>query len=373
MEFKDVKRYIDEVKESDGFKELDDFTRMTEIKENEDIYSNIRYYLSIYHPRHDCKEFFQPNYEHFIAFLEHYLKSEYAEIVFDDNGNIDLSRTLHLVRPRMFCGGGGDFIDNHIILTNGDKYICKLPLNYKGNSGMSKYCIYSPLIASYIAKKLNISSAEISLASVHNGRRILSKNFLKSNEEIVTYIEDPEDLEDLKISEHLRNLEEALRLRKFPIDEIQKVKFDFLKQEFLAKLIGLKDQRADNSPVIVSLDEDYNRHVKMAPMFDFDYSFHIANHVNMLTRKCDNGKDDIGSLIEQYKYYPGFKEFVTSSIKSFDMLKVFRQIFEDTGCKAFRDYEEDEQMMGFINFVSKNLQVAKEAISIVYEGEREDK
>lgn len=372
MDFEEVKKYIDDVKESHKFKELDEFTKMTQMKEEEDIYENIKYYLGLYYSRHDCKEFFQPDYEYFIEFLEHYLKDEPIEMFLDDNGYIDLSKNLNLVRPSRFVGGSGCFIDNHKIFTDGSKYICKLPLNYKGKSGISnKYCIYAPLIASYIAKQLNIESSEISLARTHSGCRILSKNFLNSNEEIVTYTKDTEEA---LISEQLKQMEEALRLRKFPTNEIEKVKFDFLKQEFMAKLIGLKDQKVENSPLVVSVDEEENKHVKMAPMLDFDYSFHIGEKVPfMRVRKCDNGEVDIGSLIEQYNNYPGLKEFAINSMKSFDITQVFNNIFKETGNKLFKDYENDEQMMEFINFVNKNARIARETIAKTYENEREEK
>lgn len=372
MEFEEVKRYIDSVKESNKFKELDDFTKMTQIKENQDIYENIKYYISIYHSRHDCEEFFQPDYEYFIKFLEHYLKDEPIEMVLDDSGYIDLSKSLHLVRPLKFVGGSGYFIDNHKIFTDGSKYICKLPLYHRGGSGISNgYCLYAPLIASYIAKQLNIDAAEISLACAYNGYRILSKNFLKPNEEIVTYTEDTEEA---LVSEQLRQMEEALRLRRFPTNEIEEVKFDFLKQEFVAKLIGLKDQKMENSPLVVSVDEEENKHVKMAPMLDFDYSFHIGEEVPLMrVRKCDNGEVDIGSLIEQYKDYPGFKEFVINSMKSFDITRVFKRIFEETGNKLFKDYENNEQMMKFINFVNRNARIARAAIAKIYENEMEEK
>lgn len=372
MDFEEVKKYIDNVKESDKFKELDDFTKMTQIKEEQDIYENIKYYLGLYHSRNDCKEFFEPDYEYFIEFLEHYLKDEPIEMILDDNGYIDLSKSLNLVRPLRFVGGSGNFIDNHKIFTDGSKYICKLPLNYRGGSGVSNgYCLYAPLIASYIAKQLNIDAAEISLADAYNGRRILSKNFLSSNEEIVTYTEDTKEA---LISEQLRQMEEALRLRKFPANEIEKVKFDFLKQEFMAKLIGLKDQKMENSPLVVSVDEEENKHVKMAPMLDFDYSFQIGEKLPLMrVRKCDNGEVDIGSLIEQYKDYPGFKEFAINSMKSFNIVQVFNKIFEDTGNKMFKDYENDEEMMEFINFANRNARIARETIAKTYENEREEK
>lgn len=352
MEFEQVKQYIEAVKDSKKFGEIVEFTKMTQLKPDEDIYENIRYYLSVFHSRRDCKEWFQPDYEHFVNFLEHYLKNEPSEVVFDERGYLDLSRTLYLVKPIRFAASAGDFTDNHIMLTDGRKYISKLPLNYR--SGIqNKYSVFCSLIASNIARTIGVEAAEVTLATVHNGARILSKNFLKPDEELVVYADNKEEV---TISEQLNKMEQALRLRKFPEDEIEVAKLEFLKQEFLAKIIGLRDQTPDNSPVIISSDEEGIRHVRLAPVFDLDYSFHIGEErLNLLTRKCDNGQEDICSFIEQYKNYPGFQEFVKKSVESLDMVRVFRQIYQDTGIVIFEDYQNDEQMNRFMAFVNRNV------------------
>ena len=165
-------------------------------------------------------------------------------------------------------------------------------------------------------------------------------------------------------------MDEALRIRRFPENDIEKAEFEFIKQEFVSKLIGLKDQKADNSPLIVSTDEDGHRHVRMSPMFDLDYSFHIAKDMNMLVRKCDNGHTDIGSLIKQYIDYPGFKEFAQKSIDILDMKEIFRHVYEDTGIKAFEEYSNDDEMKKFVEFVDGNIQMAKETFSKLLQSER---
>ena len=246
-------------------------------------------------------------------------------------------------------------MDFNMMMTDGSIYISKEPLYYKAMQGITnKYCIYCPLIASYIAKELGVKSAQISLANTDKGYRILSKNFLNENEEIVTYSESKE-----LISQYMSAIDENLKMRKFDESEIEEVKFEFLKQEFVAKLIELKDQHANNSPFIISMDEDGKKHVRMAPMFDFDYCFHIAKDVKYMSRKCDNGKVDIGSLIEQYKDYSGFIEFAKTSIEKLDIIKIFKQIYQDKKIEKFNSYQEDEEMQAFIDFVNKNIQLAK--------------
>lgn len=371
MEFNEVKTYIDKIKDSDRFKKLDEFIKMTQIKPNKDMYENIAYYVSRFHPIRNIKEFFQPDYPYFIKFLEYYLDNQPVQMPLREDGYIDLINTLYLVQPGIFSGNKGNFLDHYMMMTDGSIYISKLPLNYRGNSKSSdSYCMYNPLIASYIANTLGVECVKVYLGKVHNGYvRILSKNFLRENEEIVTYTKD-----EKLISTYLSKMEEALRYRKFNESEIEQVKFEFIKQEFVSKLIGLKDQTAENSPLIVSIDQEGNKHVRMAPMFDLDYSFQTAKDMdNMIVRKCDNGKNDIGSLIEQYKDYPGFEQFVKESIETLDMKEVFKQIYEDTGIKHFETYSDDEQMKEFMNFVTGNIQIAKEKFAQLFKSEREDR
>ena len=51
-------------------------------------------------------------------FLKYYINGEIAEKSVNDRGYLDLSKTIHLIKPRMFCNGSGNFIDNQIIIHN---------------------------------------------------------------------------------------------------------------------------------------------------------------------------------------------------------------------------------------------------------------
>ena len=354
MGFEEVKQYVDAVKHSDKFKDVLAFTRLEDLKPGEDLYENIRYYLSIFHARRDCREWFQPDFDHFIRFLEHYLKDSPAEDVLDEAGYIDLTKTPHLLKQLRFVGNAGNFTDHHIMLTDGSKYVSKMPLIQRGNSGVrNHYCRYSALIASHVARSIGVEAAEIRIALAHNGLKIMSKNFLKDGEELITYLESADEV---KISEQFNELEQALRLRKFAEEEIEVAKLEFLKQEFVAKMIGLRDQSPDNSPIIVGVDKSGNRYARLAPMFDFDYSFHIGEErPTLVARKCDNGQEDIASFIAQYKNYPGFEEFVKVSVQSINMSEIFRRIYQESGIKSFENYEDDEQMKKFIEYVNNNL------------------
>lgn len=360
MDFEEFKKYIDSIIDNEKFKELNKFTGMMDYDEKLDIYENIKSYLALQHPRHDCKEHFQPDYQHFIKFLEYYLKGIASEVIVNDKGYINLQNMLYMAQPPYMLKRAGVFTDKEIMFTDGSRYFSKLPLNYIGKSGVSnRSCIFAPIIASHIAKMLNVDSAEFYLGQVHNGNRILSKNFLKENEKIISLTD-----ETYTISEHLSGMEQELKRAGYPQEEIENAKFEFLKQEFVAKLIGLKDQKPDNSPLIEFKDKDGNKHIKMAPMLDFDYSFHIGEErSDMLIRKCDNENTDIGSFIQEFKDYPGFLEFVKNSLDKLDMKQVYSNIFEETGITYFTEYEDNTEIMKFIEYVNKNIEKAKETVA----------
>jgi len=369
------KSYIDTIKDHPKFKKLDKFIRMTKLIDDKDIYENIIQYVKMFCYKTAERGWERiPNYEYFKKFMDEYLKDKKEVLKFNEEGYLDLRETLFLKQPFKFAGNSGNFFDGWIVMADDSKYISKLPLDYRGNSGIGNpYCKYVPIISSYIAKQLNIDTAEYMFARLSNGQtRIISPNFLKENEEIITY--SKQDSENTMIASELDVLTENLALRKFSEKEIEKAKFEFLKQEFLAKIIDLKDQKPDNSPLILSVDKNGERHVRLAPMTDYDYSFHVVpEYLTLSQRRCNNGKADIASFIEQYKDYPGFKEFVKRCISEFDMKKVYEQIYKDIGNPKFKDYENDEEMISFIEFAENNMKKAKETFDKLYREERGDK
>ena len=144
MEISEVKEYITKIKDSSKFKKLDEFTKMTSLDANKDMYENLQYYVKIYHPKHNSKKFFEPDYESFIEFLKCYMNNEQAKLFRRDDGYVDLEKTAYLVQPGLVSKNVGNFLDHYMIMTDGSVYISKLPLYYKGNSGITDtYCLYS--------------------------------------------------------------------------------------------------------------------------------------------------------------------------------------------------------------------------------------
>ena len=360
MNFEDVKAYIDSVKGTEKFRNLEQFTHMTTMDGNKDFFENIQDYVSHWHYKRGSNKFFDPDYDYFMSFLKHYFSDQPTEIIYDEKGRVDMKKTLHISRPRRFCGKGS-CLENAIIFPNGRIFYCKRPFHLLAmnmKDANRKYFLYSGLVASYVAKAVNVEAANITLGTSVNGMpNIMSENVLQQNEELISYA-DVDDTEEVKVSEQLDILGETLRLRKFPEDEIEQTRLDFLKQEFIAKLIGLRDQKASNSPIIISTDEKGQRHVRMAPMIDLDVCFDIGKgEVCSLTRQCDNGKDDIVSLVEQYRIYPGFMDFVKQAVQAINMKEIFNKIYTETGLVEFEEEQDNEMTQYFEGFVNANVRI----------------
>ena len=233
-----------------------------------------------------------------------------------------------------------------------------------------KDCIYCSIVGTGIAKAIGVDTSENTIAKRKDGwLRISSKNFLRHGEELITFLGEGRNL---YVSEILEQLDRVEVLRNYPMKEINQVKLDYLKQEFLAKLIGLKDQKADNTGLVTSMGKN-GRHVRIAPMFDYDYSFFIGEKVDLSVNKCDNGREDIASLIIQYKDYPGFINFVKSAVSSLDMNKVYRGIYKDTGLSIFQNPENNTTLKRFSDFVESNLDKARFALDQLFPNERGEK
>lgn len=353
MEVEEFKNYFEKIKNSSEFKAVDEFTHMTSFAKTKDIHENIKKYLEIYHAVKNTKVFFIPDYDYLVSFLKEYLGDKKAIIEYTDNGEINLEKSLYIKQPALFFGAKGSFVDGQLMFTDGKKYVIKMPLNYITRSGVNNSeCRFCGIIGSNICKTLGVDTANISMAFGKSGYRLLSENFLKPGEEIITAIEETE-----YISEYINRTKEELTLRKYPQKEIDETILQYKKQEFISKLIGLQDQKVENSPLIHFVDNNGVKHIKMAPMMDFDYCFHLEN--GLLMRKCDNEGTDIKSFILQFKEDKEFIDFIKNSVSKLNMEELYKKIYEETG---LNDFKEPQNLKNFTEFVGNNLKIAREAI-----------
>ena len=360
----EFKEYIESIKHTYEFQQLMEWIG---IECNENMFNTLIDYLKYNHARRDTREFFVPDFNHFREFFDCY-RTKSFEMFYTQTGEIDLSKTPYIKQSYNKKSPMGKFTDRYIMLPDRTIFISKYPVHLKPKWRIyDSACQYNGIIATGIANQIGVSSSENELAIIENGQpRLLSKFFLLPNEELNSFYEDEEDENEkinTKISDTLNSLESSLRLRKFPETDIKRAKIEF----------GLCDQNNQNTGIITPTDSESNRSVRLAPMFDYDYSFIVAENFEFIRRSCDNGQTDIGSLIKQYKDYPGFYKFVQKSISTLDIDQVYDSIYTSKHLKLFKPPHDNVILNRFTEFVNRNLTLARNTVKELNENTKEEK
>ena len=216
---------------------------------------------------------------------------------------------------------------------------------------------YNPLLAKQIANIANIPCAEYYLAQFEKDTYILTPSFLNEGEELIlgTNISDKDEFDINKI---LKNIDLSLTRRRYNQNEIKKVKEDFIKQCFVSKFIGNLDEQPRNFGIILN-----GRHIRLAPLFDLEYSFEIISESLGYERNI-NGDISLKGLIESFKDYPGFIQFVKKFNNKLDIKKIFDSVEEDTGIPVNGFLEKQ-----YTDFLTGKLNESRKAIKDIEKGE----
>lgn len=255
------------------------------------------------------------------------------------------------------------FAEKFIILEDNSIALLKMPLSslhsYSGVLPYGKLDIqpdeYNPLISKKICNIANIECASYFLASERPNNYILTPSFLNKDDELITG-NNLVRKNEYDINNILKDLEQSLTLRRFNQDEINKIKDDFIKQCFISKFIGNIDEHSYNFGIILN-----DRHIKLAPFFDLEYSFGICDESLGRDRHID-GDSSLNKFIENFKDYPGFLEFVNNLITKINIEKLFISVEANTGIKAdtfLRNF--------FTNFINKQINICKRTLDIIKE------
>lgn len=356
-------QYFEAVKNTEEFIKFNRFTCLLKDMKNkpfEQFKTNLIELLKVYLPGYSEEQI----NAYFVLFFENYRKKTKPNISLSEDGFVDLEKTLFFPCSEL-CGNKGHFSQGWLILPDGKLYLCKYPLDADPDMDIKdKTCIYIPTMATGIAKALNVTVSENIIAKhTYGGLRILSENFVdrEKGETLTTFYYSNMSYASNSISGVLAILEEELSVRNYPSEQIADAKLEFLKQEFVAKLIGLKDQKSENTGIIISEDENGNKNVRLAPMFDLDISFDISDSL-LCVRRADNGRGFIGDLIKQYKDDQKFMEFVRASLDTLDMEAVFQNIYESTGIKFFKEEKSKPKLKRYSDYVEENVMLARKAL-----------
>lgn len=110
-----------------------------------------------------------------------------------------------------------------------------------------------------------------------------------------------------------QQIEKWCNLRKFPKDQIEELKRDFIKQSLFNKLVNRTDETNRNFGLITS-----KGNVKLAPGFDYDHSFSTMKIP--VVRRTVNGKDSsIEGFVQYYSKHEWFRNWLPEVISNINV------------------------------------------------------
>lgn len=111
----------------------------------------------------------------------------------------------------------------------------------------------------------------------------------------------------------LDQIENWCTLRKFPKEQIEEVKKNFIKQSLFNKIVNRTDETNRNFGLIVS-----KGNVCLAPGYDYDHSFDTVKK-QTVNRTVGNNDSSIEGFVEYYSKYDWFKNWIPKVISNIDI------------------------------------------------------
>ena len=372
------------------FIELNDLVSICDLSGNEDsILQNIKDYIWCVLAKNRDEEFNSAT-KNFLQFIVSYnnnkepcFKGKSDGSTFDTTQDLlEISSGYHIsvafmrqnLKKRAYATNGlysfGSFIGTDHI-----EYLAKRSMTSKGLSASNeirKQVDFNPIMAQCTFEYFNEPVAEYFLVheKSHPFRVILSKNFLKTNQELVhfkdlyssnSYVADDTmdsyagrmEMMESNISIRYRKLLSQDKIQKL----LDKLKLQYCKQEFMKLVIGPMDCNLGNTALILTNNDDKEiPEIDLSPAYDLDLSFNLAQIMsskgNMSVMETSDGKDaNINSFVSEFKDIPGFEEFLAEFYKKIEEKnapsEIVAKAIDRTNFTYFR--ENSEQYIGFLN------------------------
>ena len=305
---------------------------------------------------------------------------EKVEFTFDENGRLEIEK-LHGLRSMIEVNNSSKAY-GWMILPDLSTGILKVSLEQiKNDKEDGIKARYATLTSMGIARKLGLESAQYYLTTKNVNEKlknelgyIYTPNFVKENEELISGLDMSTDMEtliqirgdincvDMKRNEKLIGI--YLKNRKFPEEDIETVRRNFIKQCIFGKIINDGDEANRNWGIIVKNENVYNektqsnsikRKVKMAPMYDFEYGFQ-TKYIN--TYRTVNGSSDIKDFINHYKKETWFKEWTENEVCKLNMDEVYEEVLNSSKIEIPEEYKEI-----FSKQVKEKIKIIRECIN----------
>ena len=256
-----------------------------------------------------------------------------------------------------------------------NRYILKDAEGLKGiTSGMNnaKDAKFNPTIAYAFFKYLGEDCAEfIPALEKQPYFYILSKNFLKKNQEIISldnenftskplHIDEEKNITHSSILDAIENhVKEKGFSKEKTIEISEKLKLQYVVQETIKSLICNMDENLGNTSFISTKDKEGNiADINISPAYDLDISFALGEemqksigNVNKINRVTKDGKNDLKSIIQEFELINGYKEKMQEIMQKFQngyIDKIFNIAYEFTKIEIFKSKELKQKYSGFL-------------------------
>jgi len=370
---KKLKQYLQEIITQEWFISLNEIVKFFDETDSDDvkIQKLIEYATSKY-INYKTKTF---DFKKFNSVLESYKKMENTNF---DSENHYLSFDYTDVLWGRDNNAGLYMVGRAIIVKNGryTSYYIKKAANMRNLPSIKMFeggtedelrfdLMYNAIIAGYIGELLGVPTAKYCIVKYQNGPLgIGSESFLKCEQKLVTFQEiidyykkNNSDYQEAKVDNedpktYTAYLLDALAFYlkdkyKLSDEKMEEFVSAFLKQETFARIINLSDGKAENSAIIIEIDDAGNETVvSISPAFDLDFSLFMGRSIDdfwqrgLISRDENDNRSELEFFIktidslcnregELYDKQGEVKRFIESNLPSFQNPQNFcKQLFE---------------------------------------------
>lgn len=202
-------------------------------------------------------------------------------------------------------------------------YTCKDgQIMLKTNTDYNENASYSELISCELAKQANIETAEYDMITINGKKGIITKNMCKSGEELVSINEligsgevneDYPDTTDIYYV--FGNLEKKFIKMGMTIEETNKLLIELKKRMLFDLCVMETDRHVENISFIFSGDENGERQVRLAPMYDTEAALCLyADNMERIYSSCTKTGDTTNMQEPKISVLPEAKEEVMPKI-----------------------------------------------------------
>ena len=321
----------------------------------------------------------------FLNVIEYYLRNEDFERFNGDEYIPDGFINYNLVLPIVGERRNGFRVSNDILGFDGKKYIVKDAEGLRKGAAGRKYvkdARYNPTVAYAVFKFFGVPCAR-NLPACEKVPHycIFSENFLKENQKVYELADekfiDTEFIIDkdnnITHKQIMDGIEETIGKKNMQPDKVsllnKKIKLQYAVQETLKCLICSIDQNLRNTSLIVTEGENGEiQDINISPAYDLDLSLNLGEEMlnvlpkkEILYRTTQDGKIDLASIINEFKFIEGYKETlqeIKNKLNDNYINQIFNIAYEETKVDIFKDKELRDR---FGNFIMKRVAIFKEA------------